>query len=178
LREPNVVAFDEAGRLRSLGAYWESRAADGRPPGQEIVDPLALRPWLGHLLLVDVLDNASDFKYRLYGTGVAETFGEDMTGRSPQGFPPHHVDIIVGPYRAVALDRRPRYTAHILSIQQRKFAAWERVILPIADANATVSQLLVGLHRVRVTDYPSYLSSLQAAEIVRAITAEPEDAFL
>ena len=176
LREPNVASFDEEGRLRSLGAYWQSHAADGHLPGQDIVDPLALRAWLGQLLLVEVLGN--DFKYRIYGTAVAETFGVDMTGRSPQGFPPHHVEIIVGPYRAVATDGKPRYTAHILTIQERKFAAWERIILPIAGANGKVGQLLVGLHRVRVIDYARYLASLDAAGIVPAITSEPEDAFL
>jgi hypothetical protein len=177
VREPTVASFDEAGRLRSLDAYWRARAADGLP-GQEIIDPLALRAWLGRLLVVDVLDGGRDFMYRLYGTDVADTFGQDMTGRSPQGFPPHHVEIIVDPYRAVTAARQPRYTAHILSIQQRRFAAWERVILPIADTDGEVRQLLVGLHRVRVADYPRYLASLEAAGVISAITAEPEDAFL
>lgn len=177
MREPRVASFDEAGRLRALEAYWQSHAADGRLPGHEMIDPLSLRPWLGRLLLVDVVDG-SDFVYRLYGTDVAETFGQDMTGRSPQGFPPHHVEIIVAPYRSVAATRAPRYTAHIMSIQERKFAAWERVILPVAGPGGAVGQLLVGLHRVRVADYQRYLGSLQEAEIVPAITAEPEDAFL
>jgi hypothetical protein len=164
--------------LRSLLAHWRSHARDGKLPCHRVVDPLALRPWLGHLLLVDIVGAGDDFVYRVYGSDVAETFGQDMTGRSPRGFPPHHVDIIVEPYRAVAASKAPRYTAHILSIQQRKFAAWERVILPIADSRERVCQLLVGLHRVRLTDYQSYLGSLEAQGIVPAITSEAEDAFL
>src|SRR5690349_14017094 len=116
MREPNVTSFDEAGRLRALGAHWQSRTAEGRPPGQDMLDPLSLRPWLGHLLLVDVLPGGTEFVYRLYGTNVAETFGQDMTGQSPQGFPAHHVEIIMAPYRAAVADQAPRYTAHILSI--------------------------------------------------------------
>jgi hypothetical protein len=178
MREPNVTTFDQTGRLRSLYGYWQSHAADGRLPGAAIVDPIALRPWLGHLLLVDVLEGGSEFVYRVYGSNVAETFGQDMTGQSPRGFPSHHVDIIVGPYRAVAGDRRPRYTAHIMSVQERKFAVWERVILPIADHAGNASQLLVGIHRVRVSDLAHYRLSLDAEGIVPAVTAEPEDAFL
>jgi hypothetical protein len=178
LREPHVATFDEAGRLHALEQHWQSRAVGGALPGKDIVDPLALRPWLGQLLLVDVLNSGRDFAYRLYGTNVAETFGEDMTGRSPQGFPPHHVQIIVEPYRAVASDGRPRRTAHIMTIRDRKFAAWERIILPIAGTDAKVAQLLVALHRVRLIDYARYLASLEAAGIVPAITSEPEDAFL
>ena len=178
MREPNVTSFDEAGRLHALGAYWQSHAKDGRPPGPAIVDPLALRAWLGHLLLVDVVNGGTDFVYRVYGSTVAETFGADMTGRSPSGFPPHHVEIILGPYRAVAATLAPRYTAHVLSIQDRKFAAWERVILPLVDASGRAAQLLVGLHRVRVTDMARYRASLDAEGIVPAVTPEPEDAFL
>jgi hypothetical protein len=178
MREPNVSSFDEAGRLHALGTYWQSRAAQGRLPGQDILDPLSLRPWLGHLLLVDVLPGGTDFVYRLYGTNVADTFGQDMTGQSPQGFPAHHIDIIVAPYRTVVADRALRYTAHILSIDERKFAAWERVILPIANAADAVSQLLVGLYRVRVTDYARYRASLVSVGVAPAITAEPEGAFL
>lgn len=176
MREPNVAGFDASGRLRSLHAHWEAHA-NGKMPGPEVVDPVSLRPWLGHLLLVDVLENG-DFKYRVYGTAVAATFGEDMTGRSPEGFPSHHVEIIVGPYRAVAVDAKPRYTAHILTIRERKYAAWERLVLPIARADAKVGQLLVGLHRVRITDLARYRASLGAAGIVPAITSEPEGAFL
>jgi hypothetical protein len=176
LREPNVASFDQSGRLRSLHAHWRAQAR-GNLPGPAIVDPIALRPWLGHLLLVDVVGNG-EFKYRVYGTAVAETFGEDMTGRSPGGFPPHHVEIIVGPYRAVAEDAKPRYTAHILAIRERKFAVWERIVLPIAGASARVEQLLVGIHRVRVSDFARYRASLDAAGIVPAITSEPEGAFL
>jgi hypothetical protein len=178
VREPNVTTFDEAGRLRALDAYWRTHAAEGRPPGPDIVDPLALRAWLGHLLLVDVVDGGADFVYRVYGSAVAETFGADMTGRGPSGFPAHHVEIILGPYRAVAASQVPRYTAHILSIQDRKFAAWERVILPIVDGGGRSIQLLVGLHRVRVRDIARYRASLDAEGIVPAVTPEPEDAFL
>jgi hypothetical protein len=178
VREQKVTTFDQAGRLRSLRAYWHSHADEGRVPGPSIVDPLALRTWLGHLLLVDVLDGGSEFVYRVYGSSVAETFGQDMTGRSPRGFPPHHVEIIVEPYRAVAASKEPRYTAHILSIQERKFAAWERLILPIVGHNANTTQLLVGVHRVRVTDIARYRASLEAEGIAPAITSEPEDAFL
>jgi hypothetical protein len=38
--------------------------------------------------------------------------------------------------------------------------------------------LLVGIYRVRVTDYDSYRASLDAAQIVPAVTEEADDAFL
>src|SRR3546814_2328999 len=43
--------------------------------------PFNLRPALGYVLLIDVEDDGWDGRFRLYGTRVAEMYGEDMTGR-------------------------------------------------------------------------------------------------
>lgn len=177
MREPNVSRFDQAGRLRALAEYWHTKAGS-RLPDHDAIDPFAMRPWLGHLLLVDVIGGGREFVYRVYGSDVADTFGRDMTGRTPREFPVHHVEIIVGPYREVVIGRVPRYTVHILAIRDRKFAAWERVILPIEGFRGDVGQLLVGIYRVRVSDYDSYLASLDAARIVPEVTEEADDAFL
>jgi hypothetical protein len=74
--------------------------------------------------------------------------------------------------------RAIRFTVHILSIRERKFAAWERVILPVANLRGQVDQLLVGIHRVRIADYGCYCASLEAERIVPAVTEETDDAFL
>jgi hypothetical protein len=178
VREPSVSTFDQAGRLRALAAYWRDQSSDGSLPGQTAIDPQAMRAWLGHLLLVDVIAGGEEFVYRVYGSGVADTFGRDMTGHSPREFPAHHVDIIQGPYRDAVAGRVPRFTAHILSIRERKFAAWERVILPIANLSGTVDQLLIGIYRVRIADYRGYCASLEAEGIVPAVTEEADGAFL
>jgi hypothetical protein len=178
VREPTVSTFDQARRLRTLAGHWQSQSTDGRLPGHGAIDPQALRPWLGHLLLVDVAAGGKDFTYRVYGSGVADTFGTDMTGRSPQEFPAHHVEIILGPYRAVVATRAMRFTVHILSIRGRKFASWERVILPVGNLRGEVDQLLVGIYRVRVADYGCYRASVEAEGIVPAVTEETDDAFL
>jgi hypothetical protein len=177
VREPSVTTFDQARRLRSLAAHWQGQSMNGTPPGRGAIDPQAMRPWLGHLL-VDVDGGGEKFIYRVYGSDVADTFGRDMTGCSTQEFPAHHVEIIHRPYREVVATRAIRFTVHILSIRERKFAAWERVILPVANLRGQVDQLLVGIHRVRIADYGCYCASLEAERIVPAVTEETDDAFL
>ena len=178
MHEPRVSNFDQARRLHSLADYWRGQSANGSPPGHDAIDPQAMRSWLGHLLLIDVAAGGEKFTYRVYGSDVAATFGADMTGRSPQEFPAHHVEIIQGPYREVVATRAIRFTAHILAIRERKFAAWERVILPVANFRGEIDQLLVGIYRVRVADYGCYCASLEAEQIVPAVTEETDDAFL
>jgi hypothetical protein len=178
VREPSVDTFDQARRLRDLADYWRKQSKSGALPGHGAIDPHAMRSWLGHLLLVDVIAGGSDFVYRVYGSDVADTFGRDMTGRKPEEFPAHHVEIIRRPYRDVVASRTIRFTVHIMAIRDRKFAAWERVILPVAGLRDEVDQLLVGIYRVRVGRYAGYCASLEAENIVPAVTAEDDDAFL
>lgn len=178
MAEPNTREFDFQSRLRSLAAHWHSLAGGDALPARSAIDPTAMRPWLGNILLVDVIDGGAGFTYRLYGSEVAEHFGRDLTGRTPSEFPAHHVDIILGAYRGVVETGRPRYTVHILSIDGRKFAAWERVVLPLSDDGRTVNHLLVGLYRVRIPDIARYRASLAKAGIEPAITQEAEGSFL
>ena len=137
-----------------------------------------MRRWLGNLLLVDVVNGGTEFVYRLYGSNVAERFGRDLTGCTPQAFPPHHLDIIVEAYRAVVGTAMPRYAAHILALENRKFAAWERVVLPLSGGGASVDHLLVGIYRFRVPDLIRYRASLTALGIEPSITEEADGAFL
>jgi hypothetical protein len=109
---------------------------------------------------------------------VAESFGQDLTGRTPGEFPAHHLDIILGAYRDVVATRQPRYAVHILSIDDRKFAAWERVVLPLSEDGDAVDHLLVGPCRFRVPDVACSRDLLAAAGIEPAVTQEMDGAFL
>jgi len=67
--------------LQQLQAYWEAKRA-GRPyPGRADIDPLELRFIIGHLILVDIEPAPLRFRYRLFGTSIAQRQGFDMTGK-------------------------------------------------------------------------------------------------
>jgi hypothetical protein len=171
--------FDCNHKLHALEQYWHQRRGAKPFPARQDIDPLAMRPWLGHVALVAVVEGGRDFVFRLYGSELAATFGRDMTGKSARDFPAHHVEIITGPYRDVVRTGQPRYTAHILNIGDRKYAAWERVILPLADdIDATaVGLLLVGLYRVRIDDFAVYRASLRDRQVEPVVTMEPDGTF-
>ena len=49
-------------------------------------DPFKLRRWLGYMMILDHLAAEDDFRYRMYGTRIAEFSGFDMTGRLVSDF--------------------------------------------------------------------------------------------
>src|SRR5262245_53572554 len=68
-------------RLRGLWEYWSGKRDGVALPGRAAISPLEMRPWLGNLLLMDVVDGGRDFRYRLHGTQLVQLFGADLTGK-------------------------------------------------------------------------------------------------
>jgi len=79
IRNPVVRAFnDYCLSVKPAGGYADR--AD--------FDPFKLRPWLGYIMILEHLPADDDFRYRMYGTFVAEQTGCDMTGRRVSDFGP------------------------------------------------------------------------------------------
>ena len=131
--------------LAFLLRHWEKlRAADGHVTPDRI-DPAALAPAIGHVMLLDVEDGGRDFRYRLYGSTIARRSGFDMTGRRTSELPTGQLaaDFFLAVYRAVLVRRLPVYTWHQMPVQVT-VNTWHRLILPLTDADGQVVQLLAG----------------------------------
>ena len=135
-----------AAPLRFLMRYWSDLAgANGLPSGR-LVDPLAMRPALGHVCLLDVVGDGEDFRYRVYGTVVAELSGFDMTGKLISVFPATAfiVEFYVAAYAAVTQRREPLLTIHRPPATQHT-SAWHRLVLPLVDDKGAVNRILLGV---------------------------------
>lgn len=134
-----------AGPLQFLAGYWRERAAGGAPPPFGIVDPLALKPALGYIMLLDVLDGGWDYRYRIYGSEIASRFGRDLTGRHTSDITrtAYTGNFYIAAYRAVLARREPLFT---VSSSPSYVAAvdWWRLSLPLADSAGAITRILVG----------------------------------
>jgi PAS domain len=131
--------------IRFLVAYWTERAAGRAMPPMGEIDALAMRPALGYIALLDVVDRGRDFRYRLYGTILAAVAGFDMTRRlaSEHKASPYITHFYMASYRAAVTRGRPFVTEHRPgSTQVTK--GWHRVVLPFAGADGRVQRFLVG----------------------------------
>jgi hypothetical protein len=131
--------------LRFLAEYWEGLRQQERLPHHRQVDALAMRPALGYIMLVDVVDRGRDFRYRLYGSIVARVSGVDLTGHLTST---HHASIYVtefalASYRACWRLRTPLYTERTPALAERT-TLWQRLALPLVDDTGEVVRFLVG----------------------------------
>lgn len=131
--------------IRFLLDYWTSLKPADDIPLASAISPLEMRPALGHILLIDLLEDGWNGRFRLYGTKIAEMYGRDMTGRLLS-------DIDGGNYisvffralnRAISLRRQPVYSHHEppphVSVK-----SWRRLALPLAGEDGRVARLMVG----------------------------------
>ena len=65
-----------------LYRYWAARCGTRTMPARADLDPVAMKPYLPHLMLFDVVGER--FRYRLVGTRVVQDFGRDVTGKDAE----------------------------------------------------------------------------------------------
>ena len=142
--DPAPDAF-ETGPCRFLRKHWHALRGSGDSVSIGVVDPAAMRPALGYVLLLDVIEGGQDFRYRVYGSLVASVAAQDMTGRlmSEHHASDYVVDFSIACGRAGMARRLPlctmRYPARADFTR-----AWERLQLPLAGADGTIQRLLIG----------------------------------
>ncbi|WP_193181935.1 PAS domain-containing protein [Nisaea sediminum] len=142
---PDPDDLDSAA-LRHVARWWQQAAAEtGGPPPPGMVDPLLLRPALGSISLLDVLDGGQDFQLRLHGSDIAATLGMDMTGLKVGEMTVPFMAFLIVTYRAQILRPDPlllRYTPAM----QFFLSAWWRIGLPLMR-DGKVVRLLIGMER-------------------------------
>lgn len=131
-------------QLRTLHRYWnDCRGADELPPSSRI-DPLQVTSALGYVMLLEPVDGATDFRYRVYGSRIVEYSRVEMTGRCVWDIPaPLVAAYFVATYRAVVTRRQPLF-AHHRTHHAIQIAQWDRLILPFVGDDGAVDRLLVG----------------------------------
>ncbi|UUX49811.1 PAS domain-containing protein [Nisaea acidiphila] len=79
-----VTSADQLERpeLRELFRLWKSKAGDRTAPSRTDIDVIELKPWLPHILLVDLMEQQADVRFRVIGTWIAEQVGRDDTGKT------------------------------------------------------------------------------------------------
>jgi hypothetical protein len=141
---PAAEQFD-ASALRFLTEYWRGLAGPGELPHLRQIDPFALRPALGYVMLLDLVDGGHDFRYRLYGSMIASISGFDMTGKLLSAHPasPYVTEFALASYRAAVQRREPVYTErHPVGAVQA--ARWQRIALPLVGDDGEITRFLAG----------------------------------
>ena len=135
-----------AAQLRFLVRYWSDLAGARAMPRAQEIDALEMRPALGYINLLDVIENGEDFRYRVFGSIIAAVAGYDMTGRTVSALKvaPYMAEFALATCRAVVLRGQPLLTEHRPPPSAVPTVAWHGLILPLAGDEGAVTRLLIG----------------------------------
>jgi hypothetical protein len=133
---------------RDLLAWWRQLSAAGGLPPAQLITPDGLRTHLGRLIVLEPVDDGADFRYRLYGSVVAQFTGFDLTGwlLSRTETQPYWPALVTAyyfvTYRAAYRARQPLYSAVQLAGTTSPYV-WHRLLLPFVGPDGAVSRLLL-----------------------------------
>jgi len=133
------------GRVLDLGLdYWESKIVGGRIPSRRDIEPLDIPDLLPQIILLDVVQEPWNFRFRLIGTNVVYHLNQDWTGSWFS-----QIGHMAAPSRIftacvnVASSLKPLRNQAPYIGPHANFVTSDDLILPLADDGKTVDKLLV-----------------------------------
>ncbi len=143
--------------LASLHDYWASRRHGSAFPARSDIDPIDIPTLLEHLLLIEVLDQPLDFRYRLVGGHIVHHAGRNVQGNTVLGL------METGGSQERALQAKAMFLGKlVLDLKEPVFARMryhsvvtdarnllQAILLPLGEAGRSVQMVLGGLYYTR-----------------------------
>lgn len=138
-----------SGALRSadfdfLYRLWLAKRGDKLAPSRAAFDPAELRAILPRLLMIDVVQDPLDFRYRLAGTMTYELHGQELTGKSITALrPPEFVATLWADLRELAETAQPQLVLLDFTNQEGYHRVYHVLRLPLSSDGKTIDIILV-----------------------------------
>lgn len=149
--QPSPAVADVSARLthpfhRQMFDYWRGKFVDSIPPPRVAIDPIdippSILPWLV-LYTVHWIEDRPRFQFRLVGTSVVQRYDRDSTGKYFEDvYDSATYPRMMAAFSEVALHCRPAYAQLQMPIPDRDFIPYERLLLPLADADGRVEAII------------------------------------
>ena len=131
--------------LRRLFAYWQDKRRGRELPSRRDLDPREFAFALGHVLLIDVVDDPRRFRFRLHGSVLSFRARYDMTGRMVDELPnEENRSVLLQRCRRLLETKRPCF-ARSQRIVDGTMYGYEVVWMPLSSDDTTIDMLLGGL---------------------------------
>lgn len=149
--------------LAAVFAYWDGKRRGRSMPSRADISPPELKDHLGWIILLDVLPDLSDFRYRLIGTKVARYFRADGTGSTvAEAFAPYGegaVKGILAIHRKTARDCVPVVAYGEAAWLAEGYDNFATIYLPLSDDGESCNKILSAF----VFDYAAVKASSESA---------------
>ncbi len=126
-------------------AYWQDLRGERPWPMRRELDPARIVSLLPFLFMVDVLEDGSDFRYRLLGTDIVGNTITDNTGKRLSELRSQGSQaILAGLYRDTYLSGQPRLQRIAFTTRAGLRSWYECVMLPLGVTEGARPEILLG----------------------------------
>jgi hypothetical protein len=147
--QPGVIEEISAPNHKSLidlYAYWLAKRGSRIGPSRSAIRPEELALLLPNLALVDVVGDPPRFRFRLFGTNLAQGYGQDLTGKFLDQIDLGSVSLkknVINFCIRIVRERRPQ-VVRVRFIKQTdgRSLDYERIGLPLSEDGKAVSMIL------------------------------------
>jgi hypothetical protein len=130
--------------IAEVHGYWNAKRGHRRMPARADIDPAELRPFIAHILLVDVRHQPFKLTYRLVGTREVRARGEDPTGKDVEShFLGDSWDATLFNYRHAIDQRGFIYDEHPAPAATSRVHELASLYLPLSPDDDNVNMVMV-----------------------------------
>jgi hypothetical protein len=131
-------------KVAGIYDYWKAKRGERPMPARRDLDPIELKPYLGSIILYDVLREPLDFRYRLVGTHIALAMGRDLTGcRLSDVSATEDQAYAMTALSDIVRRRVYRFRNDPLRGERGSFLGRDRIHLPLSEDGVEVTMLLL-----------------------------------
>ena len=126
---------------------WNAKRGGRHMPDRAEFTPADLRPWLGDIHLLQVIDGGRDFLYLVYGTSVGRFHDVEMTRRHVSDWPEDMRVSAMRTYTQVTREACP-YLVRQHETAQGRLRSNHRLVLPFSRDGTRVDYIMTHLHQI------------------------------
>lgn len=130
---------------------WNAKRGSRHMPSRTDFAPADLRPWLGDMHLLEVIDGGRDYLYLVYGTSIGRHHDVEMTRRHVSDWPDDMRARAMRTYSKVTRELCP-YLVRQNEAPSGRVRSNHRLLLPLSRDGKTVDHILTHLHQIPAND--------------------------
>jgi hypothetical protein len=130
--------------LRELYDYWSRKRGARLMPRRRDIDPAEIPKLLPHIMITEMLEGGTRYRYRLSGTAVTRAFGRELTGLYvDEVMKGAYREFLERVYRTIYLKRRCVYCESQYAGSSNPGLTTKRLLMPLSEDGLEVNQVLV-----------------------------------
>lgn len=140
----HIAPHSAAGHVAAGLAYWHRIRGARRMPSRKDLDPLDIPELLPYVMLIDVLRDPLDFRFRLLGTGHDAIVASNYKGvRFSELAHLRRGNAVWDEYERVAVERTPLRSFVPYVGTDRSVRCIEHCLMPLSTDGETVDMIFV-----------------------------------